>query len=106
MHRPRWGVALLSVALVATLGVMIGSPAQAAEAGDFASSFEPDDPQPTWTDTVDTDAAGEPRSSGVDGTVAVGMPGSLRGHVTAIAVNAQPNANENGNNLNDGDPTT
>ena len=42
----------------------------------------------------------------MDGNLVVGMPGSLRGHVIAIAVNAQPNANENGNNLNDGDPAT
>ena len=114
MHRPRWGVALVSVSLVAAAAaVASGGAASAAARGQtaadpaaFASSFEPDDPQPTWTDTVDTDAAGNPRSSGVDGNVVVGMPGSLRGHVTAIAVNAQPNANENGNNLNDGDAAT
>ena len=50
----------------------------AAAAGSFASSFEADDPQPTWTDTVETDAAGAPRSSGVDGDVTVGIPGNSR----------------------------
>jgi predicted alpha-1,2-mannosidase len=107
MHRPRWGVALVSVSLVAAASaVAIGGAAQAAEAGAFASSFETADPQPTWTDTVDTAADGTPRTSGVDGTVVVGMPGTLRGHVTAIGVNAQPNSSENGNNLNDGDSAT
>ncbi|GIM91708.1 alpha-1 2-mannosidase [Paractinoplanes toevensis] len=77
---------------------MIGSPAHAA-APAFASSFESGDPQPDWTDTVE-------RAGGVNGDISAGMPGSLRTHVTAIAVNAQPNANENGNNLNDGDPAT
>jgi predicted alpha-1,2-mannosidase len=79
--------------------MMIGSPAHAAEASSFKSSFESGDPQPDWTDTTE-------RAGGVDGDISTGMPGSLRSHVTAIAVNAQPNANENGNNLNDGDPAT
>ena len=104
MHRPRWGVALLSVSLVtAVAAVAGGGAAHAAAATSFASSFEADDPQPTWTDTVDD---GEGRSGGVDGTVAAGMPGSLRQHVTAIAANAQPNNNEGVNNLNDGDTAT
>nr|WP_189078370.1 GH92 family glycosyl hydrolase [Mangrovihabitans endophyticus] len=80
--------------------MLVAGPARAAEAS-FASSFEPDDPQPTWTDQVDGD-----RSSGVDGNVTVGMPGSLRDHVVDIAANAQPNSNEGVTNLNDGDPET
>ena len=103
MHRPRWGVALLSVTLIAAAAaVATGGAAAAAAATSFRSSFETDDPQPTWTDTVDA-AAG---SGGVDGNVVVGMPGSLRGHVTGIAVNAEPNSNEGRNNLNDGDSAT
>jgi len=103
MHRPRWGVALLSVTLVtAAAAVTTGGGALAAAAASFGSSFETEDPQPTWTDTVDA-AAG---SEGVDGNLTVGMPGTLRGHVTAIAVNAEPIGNEGGGNLNDGDPAT
>src|SRR5690348_13825355 len=102
MHRPRWGVALISVSLIAAAAaVATGGAAHAAAATSFRSSFEPDDPQPAWTDTVD----GE-RSSGVDGTVLAGMPGSLRQHVTAIAANAEPNSNEGVRNLNDGDAAT
>ncbi|MET0415967.1 MAG: discoidin domain-containing protein, partial [Actinoplanes sp.] len=86
----------MSLTLVGAL--LIGSPARAA-APEFASSFETGQPQPDWTDTTE-------RSSGVDGDVQAGMPGSLRGHVTAITVNAQPNNNAGGNNLNDGDAAT
>jgi len=107
MHRPRWGVALVPIILIAAAAaVAFGGTASAAEAGAFGSSFEPDDPQPTWNDTVDTAADGTPRTSGVDGNVVVGVPGSLRAHVTDIEVNAEPNSNENGNNLNDGDSAT
>ncbi|WP_438841159.1 GH92 family glycosyl hydrolase [Actinoplanes auranticolor] len=88
--------------MAAATAVATGGAAAAAAATSFRSSFETDDPQPTWTDTVDT-AAG---SGGVDGTVIVGMPGSLRAHVTGIAVNAEPNSNEGRNNLNDGDSAT
>ncbi len=96
MRRPRWIVAVVPLTVVGAM--MIGTPAHAA-APDFASSFETGQPQPDWTDTTE-------RGSGVDGDVAVGMPGSLRGRVTAIAVNAEPNANEGATNLNDGDSAT
>ena len=96
MRRPRWIVATLPLSLVGSM--MMGAPAQAA-APDFASSFETGQPQPDWSDTTE-------RASGVDGNVTVGMPGSLRGNVTAIAVSAEPNANEGGTNLNDGDSAT
>ncbi|WP_433732205.1 GH92 family glycosyl hydrolase [Actinoplanes sp. CA-051413] len=88
--------------MAAAAAVATGGAAAAAAATSFRSSFETDDPQPTWTDTVDAVAG----SGGVDGTVVVGMPGSLRGHVTGIAVNAEPNSNEGRNNLNDGDSAT
>jgi predicted alpha-1,2-mannosidase len=103
MHRPRRGAALVPLAIVATM--VTGSPAHAAPAS-FATSFETADPPPTWTDTVDTDASGAARSSGVDGTPVVGLPGSLRGRVVAIAANAQPNSNEGVANLNDGNADT
>jgi len=103
MHRPRRGAAMVSLALMASMAV--GSPARAAEES-FASSFEAGDPQPAWADTVETGPDGQPRKSGVDGNVVVGIPGSLRGRVIDIKANAQPNANEGVTNLNDGDPET
>jgi predicted alpha-1,2-mannosidase len=79
---------------------MIGTPAHAAAGtAAFASSFETTDPQPTWTDTSE-------RASGVDGVVAVGMPGTLRNHVTGVTVNRNANSVEVGTNLNDGDATS
>jgi hypothetical protein len=34
---------------------------------EFTSSFEADEPQPDWRNTVDVGADGQKRSSGVDG---------------------------------------
>src|ERR1700755_1779354 len=81
MHRPRWLVAFLPLVLIAA-------------AASFAAPGEPDHPQPPWSDTGDTDAGGHERSSGVDGNVVVGMPGSLRADVLAIAVKAPPHAHD------------
>ncbi|MCY1139985.1 GH92 family glycosyl hydrolase [Actinoplanes sp. Pm04-4] len=97
MRRPRWLVAAVPLAVIGA--TLIGTPAHAAPAPDFGSSFEGGQPQPDWTDTTE-------RAAGVDGAVTAGMPGSLRGRVTAIAVNAEPNSNEGGANLNDGDAAT
>lgn len=102
MHRPLWGVALLSVTLIATAAsVTAGGGALAAAAKSFASSFEAADPQPAWTDTAEPG-----RSSGVNGGNVVGLPSSLRDRVTDVAVNGEPIAGEGGDNLNDGDPGT
>ncbi|RZU49302.1 putative alpha-1,2-mannosidase [Krasilnikovia cinnamomea] len=114
MYRSRWAVALFCVPLVvAAAAVACGGAASAAPTdpgesgtGAFASSFEPGEPAPDWRDTVETGPDGAPRSGGVDGSVQVGLPGSLREHVTGIAVNAEPNPDENGANLNDADPAT
>jgi predicted alpha-1,2-mannosidase len=79
---------------------MIGTPAHAAAGtAAFSSSFETTDPQPTWADTSE-------RASGIDGNVAVGMPGTLRNHVTGVTVNRNANSVEVGTNLNDGDATS
>lgn len=102
MHRFRWSVGILALSVVAAAAaVSPGREAHAAAAEAFTSSFEADDAAPDWTDTVE---AG--RSSGVDGTVDAGMPGSLRARVVQITANAQPNSNEGVANLNDADPET
>ena len=59
---------------------------------DFFSSFEPGDPQPTWTDTVETDAHGVKKSSGVTGTSFIAVPGSVTDQVTALAVSGENTA--------------
>jgi predicted alpha-1,2-mannosidase len=97
----------MSITLVAT-ATAVGTGASAAAAAPaagtaFASSFEAADPQPTWSDTVDTGSDGQRRSSGIDGNTSTGIPGSVRDEVTEIAVSGEPNANEGRANLNDGD---
>src|SRR5881227_1783204 len=67
-----------AVAVGATVGLLVAVPlpamahAPTAPAADpaplFASSFEPTDPQPAWTNTVETDSAGNKKASGIDGT--------------------------------------
>src|SRR5262245_22406676 len=56
---------------------------------DFYSSFEPGDPQPAWTDTVETDASGARKASGVTGTSFIAVPGSVTDQVTALAVSGE-----------------
>ncbi|MEU9111582.1 GH92 family glycosyl hydrolase [Streptomyces sp. NPDC048483] len=82
-HRPRRGFTRPAVLAAAALLVITAhGPAQAAPpqtpmaATEFHSSFEPGDPSPTWTDTVDTTPDGRPRAAGVtpEGTsAATGM---------------------------------
>ncbi|MEV6928138.1 GH92 family glycosyl hydrolase [Dactylosporangium sp. NPDC051485] len=46
---------LAAVALVAgLLSVVVSAPPAAAAAGDFVTGFEPGDPQPTWTNSVES----------------------------------------------------
>jgi predicted alpha-1,2-mannosidase len=114
LRRPRWNAALLSITLVASAtAVSAGSTpaaaapaAAAADAVTFASSFEAAEPAPDWTDTVDTEADGDKRADGIDGSTSSGIPGSVRGQVVDIVVSAEPNTNEGRANLNDGDPNS
>src|SRR5690625_2408136 len=52
--------------------------AETMAAGDFASSFEESDPQPTWADEVETNPDGSPRADGVRGPDPVGLPGDIK----------------------------
>ncbi|MET7998705.1 GH92 family glycosyl hydrolase [Amycolatopsis sp. NPDC005232] len=81
------------VAVVAAAG-LVAVPATSTAAADapppdFSSSFEPSDPQPTWQDTVDTDAAGQPRTSGVNGANGATIPGDIRGKVTETSASSE-----------------
>ncbi|MDT7804952.1 MAG: hypothetical protein QOI78_8385, partial [Actinomycetota bacterium] len=71
-------VAMMLAATVVAAGlVALPAAAYAAEdalPADFSSSFEAGDTQPTWTDTVDTDAAGKPRAFGVNGANGTAIP--------------------------------
>jgi predicted alpha-1,2-mannosidase len=113
LRRPRWNAALLSITLAASGAAVTsgappaaGAPGRALPEAGFSTSFETGDPETTWTDTVDTDAAGAKRTAGIDGTTASGIPGGVRDQVAEIAVSGEPNTNEGRVNLNDGDPNS
>ncbi|WP_043266670.1 GH92 family glycosyl hydrolase [Streptomyces sp. CT34] len=84
-HSPPRGIAR-PVALAAAALLLLGAPcatgaAQAAPSQpppgstEFSSSFEPGQPQPDWTDTVETGPDGRPKTSGVSPEDTPGAPG-------------------------------
>jgi predicted alpha-1,2-mannosidase len=97
--------ALTAPGLAERAGATPGDPVRAPDPAPlFATSFEPNEPAPTWTNTVETDPAGNRKASGVDGRFSTGIPGSLREHVVAITANGEnTEAGEVKENLNDGD---
>src|SRR5689334_17914825 len=70
-RRVRW----TTLALLLTAAAF-SAPAQAA-APSFSSSFEPNDPQPTWTDTAE-------RAQGVTGPDRPGIPGNVTDSVVSM----------------------
>ncbi|MGX1971740.1 GH92 family glycosyl hydrolase [Streptomyces kronopolitis] len=84
-HRPTRALArpavLVAAALLLATGPLPAGAAQAAPpqrphgAAEFHSSFEPGDPQPDWTDTVETGPDGQPRAAGVTPETARAAPG-------------------------------
>ena len=83
---------LVTAAVVAAGLVALPAASSAAEDAlppDFSSSFEAGDVQPTWTDTVDTDAAGKPRASGINGANGTAIPGDIRGKVTETSASSE-----------------
>ncbi|MER6614507.1 GH92 family glycosyl hydrolase [Streptomyces xantholiticus] len=78
-------------------------PGQSSSAGqEFRSSFEADEAQPDWRNTVEVDAAGKKRSSGVDGGFAGGIPGNVTDKVIELrASDEHTGAGETKENLVD-----
>lgn len=84
-HRPPRALArpaaLVAAALLLATGPLPAGTAQAAPpqrphgATEFHSSFEPGDPQPDWTDTVETGPDGRPRAAGVTPETTPAAPG-------------------------------
>ncbi|MEV5440213.1 GH92 family glycosyl hydrolase [Streptomyces sp. NPDC052682] len=93
---------------VGSPGVAVALPdAPAAADREFASSFEVDDPVPTWLNTVDTGPDGGKRASGVDGGYSSGIPGNVTDHVTDVRASGENSgAGEVKENLADGEPST
>ena len=77
-------------------GCVLPSAALAAP-GDFASSFEPGDPQPAWIDTVEGD-----RASGVAGPAR--PPGEIPGNQTDKVIAVRASARERGLRRGRGEP--
>ena len=79
---------------------------RATQAGDFASSFEAGDPQPTWTNTAETDAKGRKKMSGVTGNSTAGIPGNIMNKVVEVQASAENPPNETKERLVDGNVNT
>ncbi|NRQ37626.1 glycoside hydrolase family 92 protein [Nonomuraea sp. NN258] len=74
---------------------------------DFASSFEPGDPQPAWIDTVETDGEGVRRAANVSGHLPGGIEGGIRDQIDRITAGGEhAAAGEVKENLADGDVST
>ncbi|WP_092534110.1 GH92 family glycosyl hydrolase [Amycolatopsis arida] len=98
---------LLSAALLSAVVVAVPVPAAAQPVATFASSFEADDPQPAWVDTVETLSSGEPKAHGVTGADPNAVPGDIRGGITEIAAsNENTGGGEVAANLVDGSADT
>ncbi|WP_142213167.1 GH92 family glycosyl hydrolase [Streptomyces sp. SLBN-118] len=104
-------VAAASMFAMTAQSVAVALPAQSAQSlaaeREFASSFEADEPQPEWRNTVEIDPAGNKRSSGVDGGFSAGIPGNVTDRVTDVRAGAEnTGAGETKENLVDLQPGT
>ncbi|MEV7084582.1 GH92 family glycosyl hydrolase [Streptomyces sp. NPDC093085] len=73
----------------------------------FASSFEPEERQPDWRNTVEVGPDGAKRSSGVDGGFVDGIPGNVTDRVIALRASGEnTGGGETKENLVDVRPAT
>ncbi|SMC71884.1 alpha-1,2-mannosidase, putative [Kibdelosporangium aridum] len=94
---------------VTLLTTMLADPAAAQPGGptDFSSSFEAGDPQPTWTDTAETDPAGNLKAAGVNSDDPTRIPGDITDKVAEVTANGENSGSgEVKENLVDHDPQT
>ena len=96
-RRRQWHTAALvaaaSLLVVTAQSAAIARPAQPRSAErEFISSFEEDDPQPTWRNTVEVGPDGKKRAAGVDGGVTEGIPGNVTDRVVDLRASGE-NAN-------------
>lgn len=104
-------VAAASLLVMTAQSAAVALPAQFAQspsAGqEFTSSFEADEPQPDWRNTVEVGTDGTKRSSGVDGGFSAGIPGNITDKVTELRASAEnTGAGETKENLVDLQPGT
>src|SRR4051812_341531 len=66
------------------------APEQAVVSGSsFFTSFEPGQPQPGYTDAVETGQDGKPRADGVEGPTPTGIGGSEMDKVTKVEASGE-----------------
>ncbi|MFD7979426.1 GH92 family glycosyl hydrolase [Streptomyces sp. NPDC059071] len=76
-------------------------------AREFTTSFEAEETQPTWRNTVEVGPDGKKRTSGVDGGFVTGIPGNVTDRVTALRASGEhAGAGEVKENLVDLQPGT
>ncbi|MFI8519294.1 GH92 family glycosyl hydrolase [Streptomyces sp. NPDC085481] len=78
-----------------------------ASVREFTTSFEADESQPTWRNTVEVGPDGKKRTSGVDGGFVTGIPGNVTDKVVALRASGEhASAGEVKENLVDLQPGT
>jgi F5/8 type C domain len=89
-----------ALAVLSSVAALAVTPAAFAGPGDFSSSFEAGDPEPTWTNTAE-------RASGVSGPPRTGIPGNQTDKVVAVRASGENSgAGEVKENLVDGSAQT
>ncbi|MFI6645243.1 GH92 family glycosyl hydrolase [Streptomyces sp. NPDC050504] len=103
-------VAAASLLVVTAQSAAVAAPGTAQSSrteSEFSTSFEPDEIQPDWRNTVETGPGGTRRTSGVDGGFAAGIPGNVTDRVTAVRASGEnEGSGEVKENLVDGQPGT
>ncbi|KIF77365.1 alpha-mannosidase [Streptomyces sp. 150FB] len=108
----QWHTAALvgaaSLLVVTAQSAAIAQPARTNTAQkEFTSSFEADEAQPDWRNTVETAPDGQKRSSGVDGGFTAGIPGNVTDQVVGLRASAEnTDGGETKENLIDVQPST
>ncbi|MFF2446425.1 GH92 family glycosyl hydrolase [Neobacillus sp. NPDC058068] len=105
---------IVSLAVLAAVPVIqkpsvlaAGSESTTSANTEFFTSFEKNDPQLNWTNTVETDANGKKMTSGIDGNVKRDLIlGDITDKVVQVTASANNPPNEIDSKLIDGDPTT
>ncbi|MEV0919338.1 GH92 family glycosyl hydrolase [Streptomyces sp. NPDC049967] len=110
-------VALIAASLVLVVTAPTAAAAQSAGSGEkghkpagdrtFSSSFEEDEKQPDWRNTVEEGPDGKKRTSGIDGGFSTGIPGNVTDKVTDVrASDENTGGGEVKENLVDGESGT
>lgn len=73
---------------------------------DFYTSFEQGQPQPNWENTVEVDAEGNERMSGVTGDPPTGIPGNVTDQVVEVRASGENPPNEAKESVVDGNTGT